>query len=142
MDIKFDNTDFVNAMNVTFCFDLDGVINFEELGSKELPSSILNKWTEDQWREYFWNTKPNTEVIELMRTLSTKGHTIKIFTARYESMREVTERWLKQYSVPYTELQFNKPLADVYIDDKGIRFSGFSDLIKTLKKDISKGKKL
>lgn len=65
--------------------------------------------------------KPNLENIkrtnQLFYTVDTK---IILYTARKskdEGVVEVTKQWLKKYGVEYHELRFDKPIADMYIDD-------------------------
>jgi hypothetical protein len=34
----------------------------------------------------------------------------------------VTLEWLSRNNIPFDEIYFGKPLADVYIDDKGLKY--------------------
>ena len=34
----------------------------------------------------------------------------------------ITMDWLKKYKIPYDEIHFGKPWADIYIDDNAYRF--------------------
>ena len=36
--------------------------------------------------------------------------------------------WLEKYEIPYDEIYFGKPNADVYIDDKGLKFESWKNL--------------
>ena len=49
-----------------------------------------------------------------------------------ERVGKVTEDWLEKWKVPYDELVFGKPYADMYIDDLGIEFSSSEKLGKKL----------
>ena len=40
-----------------------------------------------------------------------------------EKIGKITEDWLEKWNVPYDELVFGKPYADIYIDDLGVEFS-------------------
>ena len=42
--------------------------------------------------------------------------------------------WLDKHEIPYDEVWFGKPLADLYIDDKGYRFDNWNDVVKDLNK--------
>lgn len=76
---------------------------------------------------------PHTEVIQKIQSLYAGGHTIILHTARgmltHSGSVESAEKelrcdltvWLDKHGVPYTELIFGKPYADVYIDDKSLR---------------------
>ena len=72
---------------------------------------------------------PRPDVREALRTLREEGWKIVIHTTRGEG--EVAD-YLKQHGVPYDEFNHNsdyatqgvKPVADVYWDDRAIRYSG------------------
>jgi len=99
-------------------FDLDGVIC--EL---KKPSESYSK------------VSPKKKVIQKMRNLKDQGHYLIIHTGRHmrtcngdvtkviEKIGKITEEWLEKWNVPYDELVFGKPYADIYIDDLGVEFS-------------------
>ena len=70
-----------------------------------------------------------------MRNLKDQGHYLIIHTGRHmrtcngdvakviEKIGKITEDWLEKWNVPYDELVFGKPYADIYIDDLGVEFS-------------------
>ena len=70
-----------------------------------------------------------------MRNLKDQGHYLIIHTGRHmrtcngdvakviEKIGKITEEWLDKWNVPYDELVFGKPYADIYIDDLGVEFS-------------------
>jgi len=71
--------------------------------------------------EAFRNRVLNKENIEIVNKLYDEGHQIILFTARMskdKGVKKVTVEWLKKYEVKYHELRFDKPKADVYVDDK------------------------
>ena len=39
--------------------------------------------------------------------------------------REITEKWLHKNNVKYTRLEFGKPNADYYVDDKNLSIKEF-----------------
>ena len=104
-------------------FDLDGVI------------CELKKPSES-----YSDVKPKKKVIQKMRDLKEEGHYLIIHTGRHmrtcegnvakviEKIGKVTEDWLEKWKVPYDELVFGKPYADVYIDDLGHEFSSSKKL--------------
>lgn len=66
---------------------------------------------------------PNEKVIQWVNKEYRKGNVIIIFTARpYEILRE-TVAWLIKHGVKYHGLNFDKPGADIYVDDKSINFN-------------------
>lgn len=88
-----------------YCFDIDGTICSDLAG---------------QYHE----ARPYQEVITAINNLYDAGHIIILWTARgtttKKPWRAFTEAQLKKWKVKYHELQFGKPEADVFVDDKGI----------------------
>jgi len=80
---------------------------------------------------------PNNEVIRAMRKAKELGYEIVLFTARrmathdgdinkvIEDVANLTVQWLKDHNVPYDRLEFGKPNAVYYIDDKALRPAEF-----------------
>jgi capsule biosynthesis phosphatase len=76
--------------------------------------------------------KPIFKMINLLRFLKQEGHTIIIYTARrmgthkhnlgvtIKDIGYQTFKTLEEFNIPYDELLFGKPLADIYIDDRAI----------------------
>jgi len=108
-------------------FDLDGVI-CELKNPSETYSDVV----------------PKNDVIKKMEDLKNDGHYLIIQTARHmrtcegdvsqviKKVGKITEDWLKKWKVPYDELIFGKPYADLYIDDLGIEFSTKDKLDKKI----------
>lgn len=70
-------------------------------------------WTDDK-------IEPNKMMIDWVNKAYREGNVIIIFTARpYEVARE-TAAWLIKHGVKYHGLNFDKPGAQCYIDDKAI----------------------
>ena len=70
-------------------------------------------WTDDE-------ILPNKEMIDWSNSEYRKGNVIIIFTARpYETIRD-TVSWLIKNGVKYHGLNFDKPGASNYVDDKAI----------------------
>ena len=102
-------------MKKIICFDIDNVIC----------NTVKNKYR---------NSKPNIKVINLINLLFEKGHTIKIFTARYmgrnnDNVRKakkqgynLTKKQLNKWNVNYHKLIFGKPSYDIFIDDKAMGY--------------------
>lgn len=105
------------------CIDLDGVIaGFKKEG------------------ETYADVQPIQGAIEAVNNLKTAGHYIIIFTARHMKscdgdVGKVTARigkqtldWLEKYNIPYDEIHFGKPWADIYIDDNAFRFENWNQI--------------
>lgn len=110
------------------CIDLDGVI------------AELKK--EGQSYE---NLKPVLGAVDKLKQLKANGHYIIINTARnmktcngntgkvLHNVGLITLEWLKKFEIPYDEIHFGKPWADLYIDDNAFRFDSWD----TIKGDAS-----
>lgn len=109
----------------TWVFDFDGTIT--------LPG--------DDHRHL--NSQPNRDVIAIMQRIrSSTNDKIIVFTARgmasLGNVEAADERWrleiegnLREWMVPYDRLQFGKPAADYYVDDKGVNVNDLSKLFQT-----------
>jgi hypothetical protein len=100
----------------TFVFDIDGVI-----------ATIVP--TID-----YALAGPMVENIKRLNRLYDAGNTIVLFTARGTvtgiNWTEVTQKQMSDWGVRYHRLQFGKPAADYYIDDKMIGFDTLAALDK------------
>jgi len=84
--------------------------------------------------------KPYPGAVEKLRMLRGAGHYIIIQTARnmktcesnvgkvMRNVGKVTFEWLDKYQIPYDEIYFGKPNAEVYIDDRAFRFSSWHEI--------------
>lgn len=90
------------------CFDLDGVIAH---GTVEDVYSDEAGWA-------YEHCEAIRSTIQTMHCLRRDGVEIYIHTARWEEDRPKTIDWLQKHNVPYDNISFGKPHADLYIDDK------------------------
>ena len=103
------------------CFDLDGVIcNLKREG------------------QTYSELEPVEGAIEKLNELKANGHYIIISTARHMKTCNAnlglvnarisfdTLNWLNKFEVPYDEIYFGKPWAEIYIDDNAFRFKEWS----------------
>jgi len=105
-----------------FCFDIDGVI------AKD--AYIVG--TPADWHAYWRSREVFPQARLVLEKLQRSGHEILLYTARFEQDRLVTEEWLLQHQIPYDKLYMSKPRADLYIDDKNLRFPGWGKLLDVL----------
>ena len=86
----------------TYCFDIDGTICSQEVD--------------------YSDAKPYFDRIKEVNTLYDQGNEIVFFTARGFKTgidwKKITESQFEEWGVKYHRLEFGKPNADVYIDDK------------------------
>lgn len=114
--IKTKSVQEIQKRKQRFCFDLDGtLVSFPEVARK--------------YNSFLTVTKSN---IRLAQELHAAGHTIIIQTARrmkthggnvaavIADIGKLTIETLDKFQIPYDELIFGKPNADVYIDDNAI----------------------
>lgn len=105
------------------CIDLDGVI------------CQLRKENES-----YEELLPLEGAIDKIKDLKSFGHYIIIYTARNMKTQDAnvgkvvknigvtTLQWLDTYNIPYDEIYFGKPWADVYLDDNALRFESWNIL--------------
>jgi capsule biosynthesis phosphatase len=84
--------------------------------------------------------EPLPGAVEKLRQLKENGHYIILLTARHMKTCQgnvglVVARqgktlldWLGRHEIPYDEIWFGKPQADIYIDDNGYRFQSWKDI--------------
>ena len=81
--------------------------------------STLTTGDHAPWWEEWTAAEPREEMIELVNELR-KRHTIIIWTARPESMREETIYHLDKWGVRYHALVMGKTNVAAFIDDKAV----------------------
>jgi capsule biosynthesis phosphatase len=86
------------------------------------------------------DVEPMPGAVEKLQQFRKNGHYIILLTARHMktchgNVGLVVARqgktlfdWLEKHGVPYDEIWFGKPQADIYIDDNGYRFQSWSDI--------------
>jgi histidinol phosphatase-like enzyme len=103
----------------TYCFDIDGTI-CEQVPYGSYPN---------------YDTESYPEVVDAINQLYDKGNKVIMFTARGTTTginwREFTEYQLNKWGVKYHELQFGKPEADYFIDDRGLNVLEVLGLVST-----------
>lgn len=107
----------VGSRAMRFCFGLDG--------------TLVTGPSDDEERDYE-TCKPIAKNIAIARELHEAGHTIIIYTDRGMKRRggavaaaladvgRLTFAQLEAHGIPYDEVVFGKPHADVYVDDRAV----------------------
>jgi capsule biosynthesis phosphatase len=105
------------------CIDIDGVVC--ELRRPE---------------QTYADLAPLPGAVEKITALKQAGHYLILCTARHmatcnSNIGLVMARqgktlldWLATHDIPYDEIWFGKPHADVYLDDNGFRFTGWEQI--------------
>lgn len=80
--------------------------------------------------EGFRMGKPVEGALHAVEKLLRAGHTLVIHScrARYASDRDHVQAWLAYFHFPPIHVVYTKPPADVYIDDRAVRFEEPDDL--------------
>lgn len=93
---------------------------------------------------------PLPGAVERLHTLKAAGHYLIIQTARnmatqqsnlgrvVKNIGKVTLDWLEDHNIPYDEIYFGKPNADLYIDDRALRFENWDDTTETLLLELAR----
>jgi len=96
--------------------------------------------------------QPMPGALEKMNELRAAGHYIIIQTARnmatqqsnlgkvMKNIGKVTLDWLSKYNIPYDEIYFGKPNAEIYIDDRSFRFVQWDEITESMLNEIAKEK--
>ncbi len=80
-----------------------------------------------------WGDEPLPGAKEALTHFREKGCRIIIATARLDpnlwgdalpQRIEAIKQWFNKYDMPYDEIVAHKPVADIYIDDRGYHFNG------------------
>lgn len=86
------------------------------------------------------DVQPLPGAVEKMTALKAAGHYLILNTARHmvtcnSNVGLVIARqgktlmdWLARHNIPYDELWFGKPHADVYLDDNAYRFQNWAEI--------------
>lgn len=110
-----DSYPYIKKSQMRVCFDLDNTL-------VTYPTVVGDYST----------VRPNTAMVELARKLHSEGHIIIIHTARrmtthrynvgavMKDIAATTLRTLDDFEIPYDEILFGKPIADIYIDDRAV----------------------
>jgi capsule biosynthesis phosphatase len=105
----------IHKKNMRVCFDLDNTL----VTYPTIPGD-------------YSTVKPIKKMVELSKQMKKEGHTIIIYTARrmethhnnvgavIRDIGKITIDTLDRFEIPYDELLFGKPIADMYIDDRAV----------------------
>lgn len=83
--------------------------------------------------------KPLPGAVEKVNQLYEQGHTIIIYSARSWMEYEMTVDWLEKNGIKFSQLILGKPIGDVWIDDRAIRFTGWEAAMQDIDKLKTKG---
>jgi capsule biosynthesis phosphatase len=112
----------------------------------DLDNTICERKTGDMT---YADVRPFPEALETLRWLKHEGHTIILHTARHMKTCEgnqgkvlkvqgkVLFDWLEKYDVPYDELWWSKPYADLMVDDTAHQHTDWASTIQAIQNKLS-----
>ena len=77
--------------------------------------------------------RPLEGAVESINKLFDEGNTIIFYSARTWMEYEMTTDWLQKHGFKYHQLILGKPIGDVWIDDRALSFTNWSDINLKLK---------
>ena len=95
---------------------------------------------------------PFKDAVEKIQALKKNGHYIILNTARnmatqqsnlgrvMQNIGKITLDWLEKYKIPYDEIYFGKPNAEIYIDDRAFRYNNWNEITEELLIQMAKEK--
>lgn len=117
-----------------FVFDLDNTICERKLGDKT-----------------YADVEPYPEALETLRWLKSEGHTIILQTGRHmktcvgnqgkvlAKQGKILFDWLEKHDIEFDEIWWNKPHADLIVDDAAHKHTDWSSTVEAIKNRITKG---
>ena len=97
----------------------------------------------------YLSVAPTKGAVQALKDFRNKGHYIILYTARHmrtcnHNVGQVVAKqgknllnWLDNNEIPYDEIIFGKPLADIYIDDKACKFkNNWNEIFKEINKNV------
>ena len=105
----------------TIMVDLDGVLCTEE-AFLERPLA-----------------KPLAGARAALERLRAAGYTVVVYTARGWGEFRVAKQWLDEHGFVYDGLHMGKPVADIWIDDRVVRFTDWKSALAQL--GLGRGKR-
>lgn len=105
------------------CIDLDGVVaDFKKEGETYADVAII-PGAKEKLEEFKKNG--HYVILQTARHMKTCNGNVGLVMGR---VGHITLEWLKKHDIPYDEIYFGKPWADVYIDDNALRFEDWDQI--------------
>lgn len=103
-----------------------------------------------QPEQSYADLEPLPGAVQRIRELRLAGHYVIIQTARnmatcqsnlgkvIKNVGLITLEWLERHSIEYDEIYFGKPNAEIYLDDRAIRFTTWTEITEEKLKETAK----
>jgi len=116
------------------CIDIDGTINHTKKPSEAYGNELPQDMAPSTIRE--WKKRGHYIILHTARHMNTCSANVGQVVAR---IAESTIQWLRDNDIPYEELHFGKPHADIFIDDAAYCHYNWLDTQKVVEKLERKG---
>lgn len=73
--------------------------------------------------------KPLPNAKKSINKLYKEGYIIILYSARSWMEYEMTAKWLQKYNFKYHQLIMGKPIGDVWIDDRAIKYTDWDEIM-------------
>jgi capsule biosynthesis phosphatase len=105
------------------CIDLDGVICNLKKDGQSYHELLPVEGAVEKLKEF--QNAGHYIIINTARHMKTCGANIGLVNSRI-SLDTLT--WLQKFEVPFDEIYFGKPWAEIYIDDNAFRFTNWKEI--------------
>jgi predicted phosphatase len=82
----------------------------------------------DGWKDGTIYGKPVKDSVKMTKLLVDRGFKLVVFTTREDT--KAVSKWLQKNGFVQMDVTNVKPIAVAYIDDRGIRFTNWEDIVK------------
>jgi uncharacterized HAD superfamily protein len=72
--------------------------------------------------------KPLPGASDFTKKLKSHGWTIILWTARGWEQYSITRRWLDENQIQFDQILMGKPIVNVFVDDRAIKFNGWDEI--------------
>jgi hypothetical protein len=104
------------------CFDFDGVLNNYQGWRDEGFDVILDK--------------PFHDTVQSMQDIRAMGYRVVVHSVRcaHEGGIKAIREWLDEHGIEVDDVTAHKPLACIYVDDRGYHHTNWDDTVEMLMK--------
>ena len=79
------------------------------------------------------SARPLVGAVEAVNRFVDQGHTVVLWTGRGWDEYPMTKKWLDDHGFRYAQILMGKPIANLIIDDRSRRFTGWDvDYLETV----------
>lgn len=109
--------------DMTICVDIDGVIAANWRLAQFVPGGGSDPYS---------GCGVIPGALSALKLLKKDGWAIHLYTGRHILHAQVTAEWLERHNIPHDLVVYGKPPARLYIDDRAVRFTNWSDMLEVV----------